>query len=748
MTVQHPDYEHEQKRLDETRSIINQEVDTLRKEVKEITDDYVKQVVNYKKAKELRYLEDQGQEKPYFGRVDFLKDETYELDSVYIGKRGIVRSDTFDSVVVDWRAPIASLYYSGESKDAYFRSGREIVRGEVRLKRNFAIENGKITGIYDGALKETIHREVGHPDDFLQEGYIDEFLAANLNQTNDSRLKDIVATIQSEQNDIIRADKDRPVVVQGVAGTGKTTIALHRLSYLIYNYQDSMMSKRFMVFAPNRLFLTYISDVLPELGVDDVQQATFLDWAAKLVKSLLPKGWRILDPQKPLHLFFEHGHGEDERRVALHRLRFKGSLVFKDVLHRYLLYIAENRVAYKKLSFVYNRTKQVFTIPGESIRQLFAEQYAHLPFRRRLEAVRKHVKQEINKQLFSHLREKRIDLDKQALAKYEKMIDQLLDKYFVIFPELDVFAAYREILTDSSLLKELTNAEIGDEDIEDICRSSTDIFQSERIEPEDVAPLIYLRHLIEGLEQADHFDHSVVDEAQDLSALEIAVIGLVTKRQSLTVVGDIAQGIHAYRGLQTWDELLEGVFQQPRGVSYTLAQSYRSTIEIMKCANEVLRKIKLPETIMAKPVLRHGEKPSLTSWQGNKLPAKDLADLVNDYRQEGFQSIAIVAKTAEASKKAYQSLKTSIEELKLLGSKDTQFPGGVVVMPAYLTKGLQFDVVILLDIEEYKDNEWDTKLLYVAMTRPVHRLCMLHHADRMSPLFADVPTALYEKRIL
>ncbi|MBE5393878.1 HelD family protein [Brevibacillus borstelensis] len=748
MTVQHPDYEHEQKRLDETRSIIQKEVDTLRKEVKEITDDYVKQVVNYKKGKELRYLEDQGLEKPYFGRVDFLKDETYELDSVYIGKRGIVRSDTFDSIVVDWRAPIASLYYSGESKDAYFRSGREIVRGEVRLKRNFAIEDGKITGIYDGALKETIHREVGHPDEFLQEGYIDEFLAANLNQTNDSRLKDIVATIQSEQNDIIRADKDRPVVVQGVAGSGKTTIALHRLSYLIYNYQDSMMSKRFMVFAPNRLFLTYISEVLPELGVDDVQQATFLDWASKLVKSILPKGWRILDPHKPLQLFFEQGQSDAERRTVLHRLRFKGSLAFRDVLQQYLLFVAENRVAYKKLSFVYNRTKHVFTIPGETIRQLFAEQYAHLPYRRRMEAVRKHVKQDINKQLFAHLREKRIDLDKQALAKYEKMIDQLLDKYFSIFPELDVFSSYREMLTDTALLKELTKGEVNGEDIEDICRSSAEIFEAERIEPEDIAPLIYLRHLIEGLEQADHFDHSVVDEAQDLSALEIAVIGLVTKRHSLTVVGDIAQGIHAYRGLQSWEELLEGVFQQPRGVYYTLAQSYRSTIEIMKCANEVLRKINLPETIMAKPVLRHGEKPLLASWDGKELPVKNLVQLVNDYRQEGFQSIAIVAKTAEASKKAYKSLKASIEGLKLLGSKDTQFPGGVVVMPAYLTKGLQFDVVILLNIEEYLDNKWDTKLLYVAMTRPVHRLFMIHQEDRMSPLFADVPPELYEKRSL
>ncbi|USG68053.1 AAA family ATPase [Brevibacillus ruminantium] len=748
MSIRHPDYEHEQKRLDETRSIIKREVDTLRKEVKEFTDDYVKQVVNYKKGKELRYLEDQGLEKPYFGRVDFLKDETYELDRVYIGKRGIVRNDTFDSVVVDWRAPIAGLYYSGESKDAFFRNGREIVRGEVRLKRNFAMQDGKITGIYDGALKETIQREVGHPDEFLEEGYIDEFLAANLNQTNDSRLKDIVATIQSEQNDIIRADKDRPVVVQGVAGSGKTTIALHRLSYLIYNYQDSMMSKKFMVFAPNRLFLTYISEVLPELGVEDVQQSTFLDWAAKLVKPMLPKGWRILDPQKPLQLFFEETYSDKERQVALHRLRFKGSLAFREVLHRYLSYVAQNRISFKKLGFVYKRTQQVFTIPGEEIRQLFTELYGQLPYRRRLEALRKHLKQEINKQLFAHLREVKIDLDKQSLHKFETMIEQVLDHYFSIFPELQVWEAYRELITDPDLLGELiqSNDDTSKElIIQDVCASSKDIFANERIEPEDAAPLLYLRHLIEGLEQADHFDHSVVDEAQDLSAMEISVIGLVTNRQSLTVVGDIAQGIHAYRGLQTWEELMEGVFLQPRAVYYTLAQSYRSTIEIMKCANEVLRKIELPETIMAKPVLRHGAKPDCLSWEGKDLPVQKIVKRIKSYLQEGFQSIAIVTKTAEASKQAYKKLRGHIEDVKLLSIKDTQFPGGVVVMPSYLTKGLQFDVVFTLDTEAYTDSEWDTKLLYVVMTRPVHRLVLLHPVDQVSPLIRDIDSALCEQ---
>lgn len=742
MAIRHPDYEREQKRLDETVSAIEREIEMLREEVREVTDDYVKQVVAYQKAKELRYLEDQGKDKPYFGRVDFLKDETYELDIVYIGKRGIVRSDTFDALVVDWRAPIAGLYYSGESKDAFYRTDKGIVRGEVRLKRNFAIEKGKITGIYDGAVKETIHREMGHPDEFLQEGFIDEFLAANLNQTNDSRLKDIVATIQSEQNDIIRADKDRPIVVQGVAGSGKTTIALHRLSYLIYNYQDSMMSKKFMVFAPNRLFLNYISDVLPELGVDDVQQATFLDWAAKLVKPLLPKGWRITDPQKLLRLFFEEGQDRREREMTQNRLRFKGSLACKAALDSYLRYLAETEIPFKKLSFVYSRTQQVFSISGETIRELFTGQFGHLPYRKRLEALRKHLKQEMNKQLFAHLRTMRIDLDKQGLTKFERMMEQILEKYLSSFPQVDVFAAYRKLITDETLLRHLAPDDVEENVIADVCRSSAALFAEERIEPEDVAPLLYLRHLVDGLEQAEQFDHTVVDEAQDLSALEIAVIALVTKRQSLTVVGDIAQGIHAYRGLQSWDELTGGVFGQPPAAYYTLAQSYRSTIEIMRCANEVLRRIRLPEPVMAKPVLRHGEKPKMLSYAAPAEKWEQTARLVRELQEEGFQTVAIVARTAEESKQAYKALRGAISELVLLGSKDSRFPGGVTVMPAYLTKGLQFDAVILLDVERYTDSEWDAKLLYVAMTRPVHRLLMLHEAGRMTPLLRDVPDEL------
>lgn len=743
VSTQHRDYEWEQKKLDETISAIDEEMEQLRNDIREATDDYVKQVVNYKKAKELSYLEDQGREKPYFGRVDFLKDEIYELDEVYIGKRGIVRSDTFDSVVVDWRAPIASLYYSGESKEAFYRMGREIVRGEVRLKRNFAIEDGKIVGIYDGAVKETINREMGHPDEFLQEGFIDEFLAANLNQANDSRLKDIVATIQSEQNDIIRAEKERPIVVQGVAGSGKTTIALHRLSYLIYNYQDSMMSKKFMVFAPNRMFLTYISEVLPELGVDDVQQSTFVDWAARLVKPLLPKGWRIVSPDKPLQLFFEEGQDERQQEMTRNRLRFKGSLACREALEQYIRYIVETRIPFKKLSFLYNKTKQVFSIPGDFIRQCFLEQFATMPYHRRVEALRKHLKQEMNKQLFAHLRERKVDLDKEGLYKFEKMLEQILDTYLTSFPRLEIFAAYRELIADEELLRKLVPADISDEIVRDVTQSSAALFAEERLEPEDIAALLYLQHIVEGMNKAEHFDHTVVDEAQDLSALEIAVIALATKRNSLTIVGDIAQGIHSYRGIHAWEELTKGIFAQLFPSYYTLSQSYRSTIEIMRCANEVLRQIELPETVLAKPVLRHGEKPIMVKARSRAQLWEDISSRVVAYQSEGFKTIAIVAKTIQASKKAHKGLQDKIADLTLLGTKDNQFPGGVTIMPAFLTKGLQFDVVILLDVDAYQNNEWDAKLLYVAMTRPVHRLVMTQVDDVSSPLLKDLPTALF-----
>ncbi|MGC5323958.1 HelD family protein [Brevibacillus sp. SYSU BS000544] len=744
MSVRHSAYQSEQEHLDRTVSIIEKEITQLSEDIREATDDYVKQVVNYNKAKELRHLE-YARTKPYFGRIDFLKEETYDLDRVYIGKRGVVRSDTFDAVVVDWRAPIASLYYSGESKDAFYRIQNGIVRGEVKLKRNFAIEEGQIKGIYDGALKETIDREVGDPEEYLDEGYIDEFLASTLNENNDGRLKDIVATIQSEQNDIIRALKDRPVVVQGVAGSGKTTIALHRLSYLIYNYQDTLASKRFMVFAPNKLFLNYISDVLPELGVEDVQQSTFVDWAAKLIKADIPKGWRILDPNRPLTLFFGELPDQDSPRytewlkecsVAKNRMLFKGSLACKEALDSFIPYLIEEHISFKNLRFLYNKTEQSFGLGGNEIKQLFIEVYAHLPLSARMVALRKHMKQDISKQFYSHLRERKIDLDKQGLAKFEKKIDQIVENYLKDWPTFEAFSLYRMLMSDEQNLRRLVSSDIPDEVLSDVALSSKVIFEESRLEAEDLAPLLYLKDMVEGLEPNGVFDHAVVDEAQDLSPLEIAMISRMTKQNSVTIVGDIAQGIHSYRGLDTWNDLLAGIFANRTVEYYKLEQSYRSTIEIMNWANRVIAHVKRLEGTQAVPVLRHGEEPQVVSVAPNEKLDQLVLKKVQELTAEGFTSVAIVTRTIEKSKQLFKRLKANVTDLVLLSAKDQEYPGGVSVIPAFLTKGLQFDCVLLVDADQdhYQMNEEEAKLLYVAMTRPVHRLYLFANEGKLTPL--------------
>ncbi|MFM1650933.1 HelD family protein [Brevibacillus sp. B_LB10_24] len=738
MTVRHPAFQDEQMHLDETIAVIDKEIDDLREGLREATDDYVKQVVLAAQSKELRYLE-QARLKPYFGRIDFTRDETFERDQVYIGKRGIVKSDSFQSVVVDWRAPIASLYYSGESKQASYRTPQGIVRGEVTLKRNFAIEDGKIKGIYDGALKETINREAGAPDEFLDEGYIDEFLASHLNQTNDNRLKDIVATIQSEQNSIIRAEKNQPVVVQGVAGSGKTTIALHRLSYLIYNYHHVMSSKKFMVFAPNRLFLHYISDVLPELGVEDVQQTTFFDWAVKLLKKDFPKGWRIYDPSRSQLVFFEPGVSPEQAEAARQRMGFKGSLACRQTMETYVKKLVEEEIRFKSLRFAYKKTMQVFEIPGSEIRRLFVEEYRQQPLKERVDTLYKHLKQQMNKQFFAYMREHKIDLDKRALTRFESQLEQIVQGYFEQWPSFAFFPAYIKLMSDPVSLRQSVPVSVSEETVKSVTQTSAEIFAKERLEAEDLAPLLYLKHLFEGLDKLGRFDHAVVDEAQDLSALEIALITLMTKQSSVTVVGDMAQGIHSYRGMQSWTELTDGLFAGQPQEYYTLEQSYRSTVEIMHWANHVLERGQISGITFAKPVLRHGEKPVFLRPHTQSEVFGDVVQQVGQYQSEGYSSIAIVTKTVSEGKKALKALQPHLEGVQLLSYKDAEYPGGVTILPAYLTKGLQFDVVILLDADEahYGLNEQDAKLMYVVMTRPVHRL-LLYAVQSPTPLLAGL----------
>lgn len=377
---------------------------------------------------------------------------------------------------------------------------------------------------------------------------------------------------------------------------------------------------------------------------------------------------------------------------------------------------------------------------GKEIHRLFTVQFASQPLTQRAATLRKHLKQHLTKQFFAHVRELKMDVDKQVLLRFEQQLERILDTYLENWPVFDVFAMYRDLLTRPEMLRKLAPEWVSDEVVTAVSQSSKELFDEQRMEAEDVAPLLYLTFLLHGVEEP-MFDHAVVDEAQDLSALEILLITMMTKRNSVTIVGDLAQAIHAYRGLENWNELLDGVFKGSASF-YTLRQSYRSTVEIMRFANRILNRVKLPNITPAVPVLRHGAEPQVVPVETQHKMYQEILSRIRSCQQEGYKSIAVVTKTAERSRRAAKALGSYLPEAALISAKDVEFPGGVTFMPAYLTKGLQFDVVILLDVDEepYPLEGETAKLLYVATTRPVHRLIIFHIKGKASPLLTATST--------
>ncbi|MFR3911368.1 MAG: HelD family protein, partial [Clostridium paraputrificum] len=316
-------FELEQKRSDALN--IENKLNNLRKETKgkydvekeaveKISEVLSKDIDSYKNALEA----------PYFGRVDF-REYRGLTEKIYIGKQGINNSQNGDEIVVDWRAPVADLYYSGTGGEAYYKAPSGIIEGKLELKRKFLFEDGDIKQIFDEGINELmINGEEG-------EELVDKFLKINLETSRGKKLKEVVATIQKEQNDIIRWPKNLPIIVQGSAGSGKTTIALHRLAYLIYRYKEKMSGNEILVLAPNKLFLDYISDILPSLGATEVNQNTF----EELMLSKLKLKGKIYNKDEKLKDLMEEK--DDERRLNIsNSSKVKGSLLFKTILDRYI----------------------------------------------------------------------------------------------------------------------------------------------------------------------------------------------------------------------------------------------------------------------------------------------------------------------------------------------------------------------------------------------------------------------------
>lgn len=582
---------------------------------------------------------------PYFARIDF-KSKNF-LDKCYIGKKGVTDYDN-NVITVDWRAPISSLYYDSNVGECKYIAPEGIIEGILLLKRQYTIEKGKLINFND---VDTVSN--------------DELLKPYLSVSADNRLKNIVSTIQSEQNQIIREDMYKNLVIQGVAGSGKTTVALHRIAYLVYNNRELFKSSDYMVIGPNKFFVSYISNILPDLDVNGVTQNT-LD---ELFLTYMKEDFKI---NNSLDII------KDTDEVSYYKVSMNMKKDIDDYFEQLEILPNEDFIVDKIKVLDKNYIK---TIYEEINKNIF-----------------KNIKSRINRLIlllekdiddnFSNISKKYInnEISHKNIENFKSNINNYLKKYFVILNKKPK-SIYMDILKNKGI--------------------DCSYLNKNQINIEDIPALMYIKYKLSGSNDFDNYRHIVIDEAQDYGEFTFYLLNKLFKNASFSIYGDLAQSLYSYRSIDNW-ECLEKIFNNFQILK--LNKSYRTTIEIMEEANKINELLNLDKAI---PVIRHGKEVSYTN--------KEILDLINEIKSR-YKTIAIITKTQEEANNLYGKLKEKIK-INLINSSNLNYDSDLNILPSYLSKGLEFDSVIIVGENGFdKNNKLEMKLLYVSMTRALHEL--------------------------
>ncbi|MEG3040397.1 MAG: RNA polymerase recycling motor HelD [Clostridium sp.] len=674
----------------------------------------------------------ESKDNPYFARVDF-KELLRDTESFYIGKFGIIDETKNEEVIIDWRAPLANLYYSGTFGESSYMAPIGEIKGELLLKRKFQTRNGELINIFDEGVNELIV-----PTSEDGEELVDEFLKLNLEQNMNKKLKDVVNTIQREQNEIIRAYKNKPIIIQGSAGSGKTTVALHRLAYLVYTYGDEMDNMNILVVAPNELFLDYISDILPNLGVSNVKQATFENLCRKIVNTK----YKIITKDKKLSSIIECGEDEKVKYIKASS-KIKGTMTYKTIMDRFIRHLEIKNVEVEDILI---DGYPLFT--AKEIKRLYRKDLTKLPINKRKDEINKYfkgklknrleeMKAEIENTYFFKIRkikgesgvseeDKRKEIIKtyderdEIIGKLKAKGTKSLKEFFKSWKNINVIDSYIELYNDEKLFESITDNCIPKKLYHYMRDEINSNLKNKEIDGDDLTAITYLQIKIEGIVE-ENYMHTVIDEAQDYSLLQFHILREISKNNSLTIVGDIGQGIYNYKGISSWEGLIEKVFDED-ATYITLSQSYRSTVEIIEFANRVLEKQNL-NIKPAIPILRHGDIPKIIKADGKNLEWDIVDSIVEEVYSKGKKTIAVICKTYEQCEDVYKSLKKKSKyKWDLIQENQTGLEIENLVIPSYMTKGLEFDATIIYDCDDknYNSADLDKKLLYVALTRALH----------------------------
>jgi DNA helicase-2/ATP-dependent DNA helicase PcrA len=667
-------------------------------------NDFTEQMLDLQREERKRRLEIARKE-PYFGRIDFqelpeiaktsIEAEAGKEKALYIGKAGVAKGGSNELLVIDWRAPAASLFYSftGGDAPAVYDSPDGEVSGYVHLKRNLMVRSGELIRVVDSYVRGQ------------EEGAVsDEFLLYRLGENKDNKLRDIVSTIQEEQDRIIRAERNKALFIQGVAGSGKTTVALHRLAFLLYQYEGRIKAERMIIFAPNRMFLDYISGVLPELGVGDISQTTYSDWAIGLLQHEVA----LSDPSETMAYWFEQPrtHAELEQASGL----YKGSLDFKEAIDERLKELADNIVP--DVSFM---PLPRMELKPEQMQEWHDTDYGE----QSLMEKRDRLASRIRRWLESELKTKGIadkKLRSTALSKLNAFVKRM--------PSYTAVKLYASLFKGKQALTTVPKP---------IAKTTSERLARGEAAAEDLAALAYIQLRLYGLQNAP-FDHVVIDEAQDYSPFQLETLKLCQRTVSMTVLGDLQQGIHGYTGIRDWDELKQ-LFPDDQADFFELNRSYRSTMEIIEFANVILGGM-TGGVKPAVPVFRSGDPVTVEhagATNGDWL--RRIADTARQWQEAGeYDTIAIVGRTARECEDIYSYFMRDGMTASLVLSKQPAYDGGLTIVPVYLSKGLEFDAVLVADAGADAYGPMDAKLLYVGCTRALHKLTLFYRDTRTSLL--------------
>ena len=703
------EWQQEEKYLNRTLDIVKRNVENYESEIREMSDQIEEMLQHYHDNDVEVYTQmsntvtmrdhmqsalkrnQRATKKPYFGRIDFLDETLQKEEALYIGRGGIAK-DTTHQVVVDWRAPVANAYYENGLGECSYHApdGRELpIR--LDLKRTYEIDNGRLLDYFD---TEVIAN--------------DELLTKYLAKNKQAVLGEIIATIQKEQNDIIRKTPYHNIIVQGVAGSGKTTVAMHRISFILYNYAERFRPEDFYIVGSNRILLEYITGVLPDLDVYGIRQMTM----EQLFVRLLYEDW---DEQSCSIL---------ENTAAAQGSMDRGTFGWFQALTEFGVRIEAERICMD--SVVLDRRQFVEGLKG-GVAGVFDEREGEPQPTDLVEllsgkAIRDYVEQTnasvqtkinmLNERLIIKIKDEFL---KNGLRYSEKERKAILKEYRGYFGkkifDISIFELYQRFL--------LEQKEKGYE--VSVPEQAYDVY--------DLAALAYLYKRMKETEVISEAHHVVIDEAQDYGMMAYAVLKYCMKDCTYTVMGDVSQNIHFGFGLADWEELRKLLCSQDGDSFGILKKSYRNTVEISEFATKILHHGSF-EPYPVEPIIRHGKEVEVMQLPTKRELYEETARRCRAWQKQGLNTIAIVCRTPEKAELVARQLGRLIPVCESNLEKAV-FSDGIMVLPVVYTKGLEFDAVLIFDPdkEEYPVDDGHAKLLYVAATRALHELCVLYRED-------------------